>query len=224
MTFRINFNTNPPTADRVAPPEGLTKDATMLANLTQYDGLMPEAVGFAWYSDERYEETPHDKTTHTADAEQILEINTVEKFVRFTRAVRPLTPEEIADRAAALKTVKDDLVKKVDDLIAGIYAKWMRFEAEYKEREAAARAFVQAGYTGDPSDWVTSFASSADKTNEQAANLIIAQADGLRSALKQLGALRMTKYAILSAPDAGAAQVKHDEIIAQANAIAASLQ
>lgn len=201
-------------------------------------GLLPESlVDLSWadpalgvndcayFEDARYEEPAYDTATETTDenALQILEVNTAEKFVRYTRKVRPLTSAEIADRAAALKTVKDDLVKRVDDLIAGIYAKWMRFEAEYKEREAAARAFVQAGYTGDPSEWVTSFASSSNNTNEQAANLIIAQADNLRSALKQLGALRMTKYAILSAPDAGAAQVKHDEIIAQANAIAASL-
>jgi hypothetical protein len=142
----------------------------------------------------------------------------------------PFTPEEEAERdaeeaahAPTMEKIRLTLAGNVDAHIAEIYAKWMRFEAEYREREAAAIAFVSAGYAGDPGIWVTSFATSASMTNQSAADLIIAQADGLRTALQEIGALRMTKYSIMSASDEATAQAVHDSIIAQADAICAEL-
>jgi hypothetical protein len=143
----------------------------------------------------------------------------------------PFTAEEEAEwdareaayAANALPKLKSQLVNSVDDAVAVIYAKWMRFEAEYREREAAAVAFVSAGYVGDPGVWVTAFATSAGKTNAQSADLIIAQAAGLRAALQNLGALRMQKYGILSAQSPASANSVHDTIILQANAIAAAI-
>jgi hypothetical protein len=143
---------------------------------------------------------------------------------------RDSTPEEDAqheaDIAAAtpsLASVKSSLVEKVDVTIAAIYDRWMRFSSEYVEREAAARAFVAAGRTGDAGVWVTAFSSAAGMSASAAADLIISQADGLHSALQSLGALRMSKYAVMAAADAAAAQAAHDAIITQANAIAGAL-
>lgn len=138
-----------------------------------------------------------------------------------------MTPEEEvafeASRAPSLPAVKASLTEAVDAKIAGIYNRWLRFEAEYVAREAAARAFKAAGYAGDPGVWVTAFSSNAGMSNTMAADLIIAQADGLRTALQALGALRMAKYGIVAANSVETAQAAHDAIITQANQIAAAL-
>ena len=132
--------------------------------------------------------------------------------------------EAYRNPSPSLADLKVALVAGVDVLIAGIYARWLRFEAEYREREAAARAYVDAGASGDPGIWVTSFSLPTGMPNEQAAALIIAQADALRDALVALGALRMRKYEITAASTAAIAQQKHHEIIATAEAIADGLQ
>lgn len=116
------------------------------------------------------------------------------------------------------------LAAETDARIAAIYNRWMRFEAEYVARESAARAFAAAGYEGDCSMWVSSFATPAGLSPQAAADRIISQANNLRGALEQLGALRMQKYLILQAADAVAAQAAYGAIIAQADAIEAGLQ
>jgi hypothetical protein len=128
-------------------------------------------------------------------------------------------PEPVIDESA----LKRRLIEEIDSFIASVYARWMRFEAEYREREAAAIAFVSSGYVGDPGIWVSAFATSAGKTNMQSADLIIAQAAGLRAALQNLGALRMQKYSILSATSPASANSVYNTIISQANAIAAAI-
>jgi hypothetical protein len=140
---------------------------------------------------------------------------------------RDATPEEIAEIEARsvvdVGALKAALIASVDDTIAAICARWLRFEAGYVKREAAARAFVADAYVGDPGIWVTAFSSAAGMTDADASDLIIVQADGLRVALENLEALRMTKYGIQAAVDAISAQAAHDSIIAQANAIAGAL-
>lgn len=135
-------------------------------------------------------------------------------------------PQAETDPAAipTLAELKAKLVRNVDNVIAFIYANWMRFEAEYKEREKSAQAFADAAFAVDPDVWVTSFATAAGLPNQQAALLILSQAEALRSALAALGALRMQKYGIAAASSAQLAQGKHDEIVAAAEAIAAGLQ
>lgn len=124
---------------------------------------------------------------------------------------------------AELAALRQQLVTTVDDRIAEILARWLRFEAGYVAREAAARAFVAAEYLGDPGIWVTGFAEPAGLTNAAAANLIITQADGLRGALEQLEAARMLKYRILAANSAATAYAEYDSIIVRADEIARAL-
>lgn len=130
------------------------------------------------------------------------------------------TPDKTPPSLAAFK---DELVARVDDTIGAIYSRFTRFETEYVQREAAARAFVAGGYLGDAGVWVTAFANNAGMSATQAADLIIGQADALRAALVQLGAQRMRKYGIAVAATAEAAQAVHDDITNQAAAIAATL-
>ncbi|MDP1887947.1 hypothetical protein [Polaromonas sp.] len=123
----------------------------------------------------------------------------------------------------ALADVKTALVAHVDGAISGIYSRFTRFESEYAQREAAARAFKSGGYAGDAGSWVTAFSTNAGLTSRVAADLIIQQADQLRGALELLAAQRMRKYGIAAAADAAAAQALHDDIVAQAMVIAATL-
>lgn len=134
-------------------------------------------------------------------------------------ATSPETPVPTVD----LPALRLRLMAAVDDRIAAIYARWTRFETEYTAREAAARAFVAAEYEGAASVWVSAFATATGMECAAAADLIIAQADALHTALELLGALRMRKYEIASAEDAAGAQAAHDDIVSQANTIEAGL-
>ena len=66
---------------------------------------------------------------------------------------------------------------------------------------------------------VAAFATPANKTGKQAADIIIAQATALRGALAQLGVLRMRKYEVLQAADVDKAQSVADEVLAAIAAI-----
>jgi hypothetical protein len=122
-----------------------------------------------------------------------------------------------------LTQLKASLVEDVDNRIAAICHRWLRFEAAYTKREASARAFKAGNYEGDPDVWITAFSNAVGMTPAAAADLIIAQADGLHNALEQIDALRMTKYGIVGAVTAAAAQEAHDTIVSQAQIIVAGL-
>lgn len=126
--------------------------------------------------------------------------------------------------ALTLDQIKAALAARIDGDIAAIYSRWTRFESEYKEREWAAVTFKNAGYAGDPGIWVSAFATAAGKTNQEAADIIVAQADSLRSALAALGAQRMRKYEIAAAPNADAANAIAADIAARVAKIAQSIQ
>ncbi|MCG8993331.1 hypothetical protein LH427_07795 [Laribacter hongkongensis] len=115
---------------------------------------------------------------------------------------------------------RDDLVRQIDDRAATIYNRWTRFEAEYRAREAAAQAFKDAGYQGDPGLYVTSFAEPAGLTARAAADAILAQAAALRAAQDALAGLRMRKYEVARASDVAVAQTLTDEIVAAMDGIA----
>jgi hypothetical protein len=125
-------------------------------------------------------------------------------------------PRPLADLKTALSV-------KVDDAISAIYSRFTRFTSEYELREAAARAYKTDGYTGTPGSWIMSFATPAGLSATQATDLIISQADTLRTALATLGALRMRKYEIASAADAVTAQAIHDDIVLKATVAAEGL-
>lgn len=136
----------------------------------------------------------------------------------FTSTIQAMPP------SPSLDDVKRDLIASIDGIVATTYSTWTRFQAEYEARQAAAQAFKDAGYVGDPGIWISSYASAAGLSNQQATDNILAQAEALSAVLASIGAQRMRKYAVLSAPDAATAQSIHDDIIAQINADAAALQ
>lgn len=130
---------------------------------------------------------------------------------------RPAPPME------TLEQLKNRLIVSIDDHIAGIYARFQRFQMEYIQREAVALAYKNAGYTGPYSPWIDVFANNAGLSLQAATDLILQQAIQLRGALEQLGALRMMKYGINSAEDEAAANTLHDQIVSDADVIAAAL-
>ncbi|MFC1142424.1 hypothetical protein ACFGXH_12440, partial [Pasteurella multocida] len=101
--------------------------------------------------------------------------------------------------------IKHDFIQKltdnIDNTAANITAKWTRFAEEYKERESAATAFKEAGFTGEVSIYISSFATVAGLDNKSATLLILKQAEGLRELQEQLAVQRMRKY-----------ELKHDEL------------
>jgi len=123
----------------------------------------------------------------------------------------------------SLDDIKSSLVNSIDNMVATVYSSWTRFQAEYEQREAAAQAFKDAGYTGNASVWVSAFATSAGKTLREAADLILAQSVSLRGALATLGALRMRKYEVLAAESESAARAAYDDIATAIEAAAASI-
>lgn len=123
-----------------------------------------------------------------------------------------------------LEVLKKGLVMSVDDYIAAILQKWLRFQAGYEKREAVARAYVAAGCDGDPGVWITAFAEPAGLSNADAAALIVMQADALQTALEKLEAARMGKYRIHAASTPEAARAEYQSIIATADAIAKELK
>jgi hypothetical protein len=127
------------------------------------------------------------------------------------------------DAATRLNTLKVQLSASIDAQVATVYSSWMRFQAEYESREAAAQAYKDAGYTGDVSRWISGFSDAANKTPQEAADLILEQSVSLRGALEALGALRMRKYEVLMAADCDAAAATHASITAAINAVAATI-
>ncbi|MFY1005738.1 hypothetical protein ACOB9N_02235 [Pasteurella multocida] len=113
------------------------------------------------------------------------------------------------------------LTSNIDNSAASILSKWTRFTEEYKLREAAAIAFKEAGFTGDVSIYISSFATVAGLDNQSATLLILKQAQSLRTLQEQLAVQRMRKYELkheeLSDEDL---RRIHDDIISKMQALA----
>lgn len=122
----------------------------------------------------------------------------------------PVTEQMIQDEIARLERL--ELVSGIDDMVADIYRRWTRFEAEYELRESEAHAYKDAGYIGDVPRQVAAFSQRANLTAQQATDLILSQAAALRASLANLGDIRMRKYEVINAPDAETAQLLFNEI------------
>src|SRR5438874_9061474 len=72
-------------------------------------------------------------------------------------------------------------MSQIDANAALVYNQFTRFDVEYEQREAAAKAYKDAGYTGDPTVWLTAFADSNGISYQMCADLILSQAATLRA-------------------------------------------
>jgi hypothetical protein len=114
---------------------------------------------------------------------------------------------------------REEMMSRVDDAVEARIAKSTRFSLAYQQREAAAIAYKDAGYTGDPTDWIKRFADNTGMPYKDAADLILTQAAGLRGALKSLEDLRMDKYLIKSAGTDADASTIFNQIISNITAV-----
>lgn len=137
-----------------------------------------------------------------------------------TWIVTDRSAEDIAATRAAMRAA---LVRQLDDAVIAVYDKPMKLAKEYEDRETAAKAYKDAGYSGTVPSLVSGFATPAGMTTTAATDLILAQAAQLRGALPMLANLRMRKYAILRAASDSAAQQEYDSVIAAVRSIAAQL-
>lgn len=113
------------------------------------------------------------------------------------------------------------LIDLIDTTAAGISAHWTRFTTEYEQREAAALVYKGHNFEGDPGVYVTSFSSAAGLDNKTAAELILQQAEGLRTLQQHLATQRMRKYELLK-PELTEEQLQsvHDDIVYQMTILA----
>lgn len=102
--------------------------------------------------------------------------------------------------APVIAAKRQALADSIDAACAAIYTRVGRFSEEYKEREAQAIAFKEAGYSGETPRAVAAFAIPAGVSATYATDVILSQAALLREALAKLGELRMKKYLIKKLP------------------------
>lgn len=118
---------------------------------------------------------------------------------------------------------KQLLADTIDNRVKFIYNRFMAFRMEYELREGAANAYKSAGYSGEPGDLVKRFADNIGTSYRAATDLILSQSANLRSAIPQLGNLRMDKYLVLKADSLESAQAAYDTTMSAIDAIDASL-
>lgn len=124
---------------------------------------------------------------------------------------------------ALLSQTTTTLAAQIDDMVAGLYSKWARFQPAYDARGAAAQAFKAAGYVGDPGQWVTAYATAAGLTYQAATDNILGQMATINAALGTIDAQRMRKYQVLAAVDVNTAQTIYADIMNQIATAAAAV-
>lgn len=130
-----------------------------------------------------------------------------------------IAPVELSDLQK--KTI---WMQQIDNNIAFVTERFTRFQLAYEQREAAAKAFKAAGYSGDPTSWISRYADNVSISYRAAADLILSQAGQLRAALQQLENLRMDKYRVMNAATIADAETEFNTIIAGASQIGRGLQ
>ncbi len=127
-----------------------------------------------------------------------------------------LTPEAAQKQFSdVLKASKSD----IDSTAADISNRWTRFAEEYEKREAQALAFKAAGYTGECGDYITMFSERAGLTTTEATDLILLQAETLRTLQAQLASERMRKYELDACATVESIQLLAQEICTNLTAI-----
>lgn len=109
--------------------------------------------------------------------------------------------------------------QQIDDAAKGVYSQYIPLSEEYKLRENEAQAFKSMGFNGDAPDQVQAFAESAGIDPEIATNIILSQAVGLRSAIAEIGKLRMRKFELNKMEDVDSVRSTAQEIIAAIKAV-----
>lgn len=125
--------------------------------------------------------------------------------------------------AADLDATRKRLSGEIEAKALAVFTKPVTLARVYEVREQQAIAFRDAGFVGEPGEYIKNFAEPAGMTYQDAANLVLQQAANLRPAQDQLEALRMRKYEVLRAPTVADAEAIAAEVMAGIATIAASI-
>lgn len=128
-------------------------------------------------------------------------------------------------QAQLLSNKRQQCIDSIDNTAAQYLAKWTRFTSEYEVREAAALEYKANNYQGDASIYITGFATAAELDLRTATDLILQQANQLRSTLANMSALRMRKYELKQNNlTLEQMQTIHDDIISKMQQLAEAQQ
>ncbi len=204
---------------------------------------LPKKEGFAVIakadlSGTEYIVDHRDKTIYNkekpAESKQVEKLGDVEQGWTLKKPPTPyhtfnaaLDDWELTEQAQA--TQRADVIQRsitsIDNTAAAVTSYWTRFTTEYEESEKAAIEYKAAGYEGDASVFITSYADAAGVTYQQATDTILQQADGLRSLQASLRAERMRKYALKDpALTLDEITALHDDIVAKIKALGESYE
>ncbi|NOI14848.1 hypothetical protein [Vibrio hepatarius] len=100
----------------------------------------------------------------------------------------------------------------IDSLASQVTSNWGRFAEEYEITEAQAEQFKQAGYQGECGSYVTSYAVPKGISNQEATDIILAQAQSLRDLQSELRVQRMRKYELSSCASVADVEALSQEI------------
>ncbi|QMT40010.1 hypothetical protein [Neisseria shayeganii] len=122
-----------------------------------------------------------------------------------------LNPAKAAERLDAHRAEETE---RINAAVYGVAQPLLRFRAEYELRESQARAYADAGYTGEVPSQVAAFATPANLQPQQATDIILQQAAKLHAALDQLATLRMRKFELQQLDSTEAVTERSNEILA----------
>ncbi|WP_063545902.1 hypothetical protein [Pseudomonas putida] len=166
----------------------------------------------AFYSDEVSSTLPPDAQAISDDLHECLLAGQSEgKLIDFS-----LHPPRLVDAADSWPSSKE-LSRRIDDRVADVYARWVRFEPEYAAREKAAVAYRKAGYSGEPGGWIKYYAATTGLSLEAATNLILDKAQQRESTLEALASFRLRKHELFNL-EGEARQALYQEIIERVQA------
>ncbi|AWX14282.1 hypothetical protein CEP49_06825 [Mergibacter septicus] len=121
-----------------------------------------------------------------------------------------IVDEQVAEsKADLIKRLK----KSIDEKATNIKNQWYRFMDEYTERERAAREFKQNNYSGTPDVILTDFSNAASIDYKTAADIVLQQAEIVRSNLTKIAGLRMRKFALNEKMTEQELKDMHDDVI-----------
>lgn len=211
----------------VALPAKQANQAYQVSGAKNSDGYYTVSNNVSVVDDYRNVDTYH---TETGEKEAVTELGDLPSHL--TTEPRP-SPAHIwqsnkwvIDKAKQTELEAQErkaLTQQIDAAVAAIYAQYEQFGIEYRDREAQAQSYKDAGYNGTVPKQVDAFAKPANKTAKQATDIILQQSALLRGALDNLGVLRMRKYEVINAPDIAAARAASTEILAAIQQIGAAL-
>lgn len=204
-------------ASREPVPGNLPESIEALADLSWTDPALG-LQGCAWWP-EVVIPAPYNPALQIPDGSETLTIDEDTKTVRSLQGLRNLTEAERDEWASRVLRQAYGFADKVTRAVCARLSDLSVFMYGYQHREEAALAYRDAGYKGEESGWVSSFADAAGMPYEKAVDLIILQGEQMRAAVYEIERLHMGKYLILRQSTVEQAQAICDQLVTAINTV-----